>query len=375
MSFDGGPTAESFPDSYTKDLGYGPEEDVEGLSFNDTKPKLLLMGLRRSGKSSIQRVVFHKMSPAETLFLESTNKIVKDVVPHTSFIQFHVWDFPGQVDFLSSTFDTETIFTGCGAILYVIDSQDNYGESLNRLRQTVVHAYKVNPQINFEVLIHKVDGLSDEQRIETQRHVHQRAREDLLDAGLDSVQLSMYLTSIYDHSILEAISKIVQKLIPELPVLENLLNIFIANSGVEKAFLFDVASKIYIATDSSQVDMQSLELACDMIDVVIDVSCIYGLKGECDNGFDGESTSQIRLDNSTLLYLRQVNQFLALVCIIREDNFRKQGLIDYNFSCFRRRIQEMFDCRASRESTLECVETNGEVSPDNTPPCSVSVDA
>ncbi len=32
----------------------------------------------RSGKSSIQKVVFHKMSPNETLFLESTNKIVKD---------------------------------------------------------------------------------------------------------------------------------------------------------------------------------------------------------------------------------------------------------------------------------------------------------
>lgn len=34
--------------------------------------------LSRSGKSSIQKVVFHKVSPNETLFLESTNKIVKD---------------------------------------------------------------------------------------------------------------------------------------------------------------------------------------------------------------------------------------------------------------------------------------------------------
>ena len=48
------------------------------------------------------------------------------------------------------------------------------------------------------------------------------------------------------------------------------------NSVIEKAFLFDVVSKIYIATDSSPVDMQSYELCCDMIDVVIDVSCIYG---------------------------------------------------------------------------------------------------
>lgn len=40
--------------------------------------------------------------------------------------------------------------------------------------------------------------------------------------------LSFYLTSIYDHSIFEAFSKVVQKLIPQLPTLENLLNIFIS---------------------------------------------------------------------------------------------------------------------------------------------------
>lgn len=68
----------------------------------------------------------------------------------------------------------------------------------------------------------------------------------------------------------------IQKLIPQLPTLENLLNILCSNSGIEKAFIFDVVSKIYIATDSSPVDMQSYELCSDMIDVVIDISCIYG---------------------------------------------------------------------------------------------------
>ena len=43
---------------------------------------------------------------------------------------------------------------------------------------------------------------------------------------------SFYLTSIYDHSIFEAFSKVVQKLIPQLPILENLLNIFISVSTI-----------------------------------------------------------------------------------------------------------------------------------------------
>jgi hypothetical protein len=38
--------------------------------------------------------------------------------------------------------------------------------------------------------------------------------------------------------------QVVQKLIPQLPTLENLLNIFVSNSQIEKAFLFDVVSKV-----------------------------------------------------------------------------------------------------------------------------------
>jgi Ras-related GTP-binding protein C/D len=44
------------------------------------KPRILLMGLQRSGKSSIQRVVFGKMPPSDTLYLESTTKIQKEDV-------------------------------------------------------------------------------------------------------------------------------------------------------------------------------------------------------------------------------------------------------------------------------------------------------
>ncbi|XP_020621100.1 ras-related GTP-binding protein C-like [Orbicella faveolata] len=75
--------------SFPKDFGYGPEDQDE-LASSDNKPRILLLGLRRSGKSSIQKVVFHKMSPNETLFLESTNKIVKDDISNSSFVQFQV---------------------------------------------------------------------------------------------------------------------------------------------------------------------------------------------------------------------------------------------------------------------------------------------
>ncbi|KAM9776737.1 ras-related GTP-binding protein C-like isoform 1-T1 [Syngnathus typhle] len=340
--------------SFPKSFGYGLEEaDMEESPVSVEKPRILLMGRRRSGKSSIQKVVFHKMSPNETLFLESTNKIYKDDISSSSFVNFQIWDFPGQVDFCDPTFDSEMIFNGTGALIFVIDAQDDYMEALEKLQVTVSRAYKVNPDINFEVFIHKVDGLSDDHKIETQRDIHQRANDDLADASLEKVHLSFYLTSIYDHSIFEAFSKVVQKLIPQLPTLENLLNIFISHSGIEKAFLFDVVSKIYIATDSSPVDMQSYELCCDMIDVVIDVSCIYGLLDDGSGcAYDKESLAIIKLNNTTVLYLKEVTEFLALVCILREESFERKGLIEYNFHCFRKAICEVFEVSASNQSAV-----------------------
>ena len=62
-------------------------------------------------------------------------------------------------------------------------------DALTKLHQTVSKAYKINPNIKFEVFIHKVDGLSDDHKIEAQRDVHQRATDDLVDAGLENLHL------------------------------------------------------------------------------------------------------------------------------------------------------------------------------------------
>eukprot|EP00088_Acartia_fossae_P028503 TRINITY_DN29312_c0_g1_i4.p1 TRINITY_DN29312_c0_g1~~TRINITY_DN29312_c0_g1_i4.p1 ORF type:complete len:108 (-),score=20.72 TRINITY_DN29312_c0_g1_i4:36-359(-) len=86
-----------------------------------------------------------------------------------------------------------------------------------------------------------------------------------------------------------------------------------------------------------------------MIDVVIDVSCIYGLGDEMDSqAFDDESDSVIKLNNSTILLLKEVSKVLALVCIMREENYQNPGLVQYNFKCFRDAIEDVFAVRAGR---------------------------
>jgi len=50
----------------------------EGMIYVGEKSRHQLTVCHRSGKSSISSVVFHKLPPNETLFLESTARIQKD---------------------------------------------------------------------------------------------------------------------------------------------------------------------------------------------------------------------------------------------------------------------------------------------------------
>ena len=356
------------------------------------------------------------MSPHETLFrLEATQGLDRALVDHTPLCRFTIHDFPG--DYYGE--DNPSVFEGANtSLIFVVDAQDEpYDHALQSFTTAVTRAVQVNPNIAVEIFINKVDGelfLSDDAKFDCRRDVMTQVTDELAEAGLhDSIPIRYHLTSIYDHSIYEALSRVVQRLIPQLPTLENLLNVLVATCSMvcawqraaildaelysinqrslvsplflllqEKAYLFDVVSKLYISTDSGPVDAQSVELCSDMIDVVLDVSGIYGLgpktmtappmaKAESegdddddgnlvgalisqvpaeeleeemvdpDSAYDSESASVIRLSNGMVLYLKEVDTMLALVCITRSENFRKKALINYNIGCLKRALQSL----------------------------------
>ena len=146
-------------------------------------------------------------------------------------------------------------------------------------------------------------------------------------------------------------------------------------------------SKIYIATDRSPVDIPSYEICSDFIDVVIDISDIYGYplflesrvnnstyeRRDVDGGTDeGETSSIMRIRKEeidkknnatstfhtekpdTVLYLREINKSpshiltsadnrcLALICILPNKAMEDHGLLEYNVQCFKDAIQSIF---------------------------------
>ena len=55
-----------------------PAQRANGVKAdNVARTKVLLLGMRRSGKTSIQQVLFNNLAPKETLYLETTTQVTK----------------------------------------------------------------------------------------------------------------------------------------------------------------------------------------------------------------------------------------------------------------------------------------------------------
>ena len=261
-------------------------------------------------------------------------------------MDFQIWDFPGQLDYFDPTFDSAEIFSGVGSLVWVIDAQDDYTESTTRLTTTILNLQPTFPHINVEVFVHKTDTLSDDYKQDTFQDITQRIGDELSDAGYVNPNVHYHLTSIFDQSIFEAFSKVIQKLIPQLPTFETLLDILVNNSGMEKAYLFDIVSKIYVASDTRPIDMEVYEMCSGFIDVTVDMVDLwtYPRKNPIKLGDQMKETeSSMVLHDGSMVLLKEMNRYLCLVAMIKNPEAKnKKGLIDYNCHVLQEALAEIF---------------------------------
>lgn len=196
----------------------------------------MLVGLPRSGKTSILRVVLQKMSPHETLFLDSSSRPEVRAILHNPLFQFKVGDMP--VGVLNSEQEEAFWYGGCSSLILVIDAQDEpYADSVVDAHKTIITALQYNSDMMVDVFVHKMDGdlfLLEEQRTECLQ-ISDKLTASLQEASVQRV-VTFHCTSVYDHSIFEALSKVIQRLMPCLPLLEQLLDQLVQTSRIEKAF-------------------------------------------------------------------------------------------------------------------------------------------
>ncbi|MFX1310912.1 MAG: ADP-ribosylation factor-like protein [Promethearchaeota archaeon] len=129
------------------------------LNIEPKKKKILVLGLEKSGKTSIVSSFIGKFNLSDFISFNNTRspnivKIEKDN------IKFSIWDFNGKEaycneflkNFNNYIIDTEEIF-------FVIDIQDlkNYDLALNFLQEIIDKLKEFNLKIEFTFFLHKYD--------------------------------------------------------------------------------------------------------------------------------------------------------------------------------------------------------------------------
>ncbi|KAA0149200.1 hypothetical protein FNF29_06087 [Cafeteria roenbergensis] len=361
------------------------------------RPIILIAGPRRSGKTSIHHVVFHKLSPHETMFLGSTAAAIPELISHNELFQFEVWDLPGDYALTGeirlddgSTYTTEDALRRCGALLFVVDAQEGVDDDAAELlrdigRRVAAHA----PGLAVDVLIHKIDGdalQSPEARLEAQADVQITLGRALRDCGLGGLPVAFHASSVYDGSVYEAVSKVVQRLLPQRAAMTQMLDSFVTVCGFESAAIYDVVSKIHLARDSFARGEGTADLVGDTLDVVVDVACIYTSRGaagqegtegtqeaadgagaqasaageEAEEGaepaegdpevddtfqFDELTESVITLQDGHTMVLRSVGPYMALVAVSATPDVAsgsRLGIVDCNVDIVRKALHGLF---------------------------------
>lgn len=54
-----------------------------------------------------------------------------------------------------------------------------------------------------------------------------------------------------------------------------------------------------------------------------------------------EASSMIKLNNGMILYLREINQYLALICLMRDTGKNNSGLLEYNVQALAKFVNQV----------------------------------
>lgn len=150
--------------------------------------------------------------------------------------------------------DLDLNYEGFKSIIFVIDILSDYVSAMSELCDLIERLRSRGLRPDVAVLMHKCDGLTVKERQTIYQEIKRQVMEEIdeMPSDLSPIQVEFYLTSLYDHSILHAISRVVQRNLDTNPRLTKILDDFCQSHGLQQAFLFDLVSKIYIASDSSR---------------------------------------------------------------------------------------------------------------------------
>lgn len=324
-----------------------PDEYSEG-----SEGKILLTGPRKSGKSSILRVLLKKMPAHETVYLESTTGLkVETTKSKNKLLPFRFAEMGGSFHWEDKENDYDAVLFGpsVDTVVIVLDASDegvasSMSHSLSLAKRVMLRSLRVNSKINIVVFLHKYDrnyryeestlsntSRADQKKTEFVSQWKTQLTELLASANLpniNNISLSIHCTSIFDDSLQEVFSSIVQRSLLKDGRIENLLDLLTTTGNFDKSYLIDKTTRILLATDNS-ADPGTRAILSDVLDMMSNISKVYAPSQN-----SGNNSELIGLSTGQSIYLKMLDEDLGLIVLIRETHQDRIHLLNRNIKTF-----------------------------------------
>jgi Ras-related GTP-binding protein C/D len=327
------------------------EQDKETW-LDARKPKIVVCGMKKSGKSSILRVLFNKLSPHEAGYLEPTPQpCFVSLKGKNPLLNVEIAEIPGSWSWEESDAVDQLFFAQCQSLIIVIDASSGSDDAplpasvFSFAKRIIARALKVRRQqgLFIHLFLNKVDANFRFDPDSPQAEARKASFLESISTAIAQeakVEIQAHCTCIFDNSIHEAFSKVIQRPLLANGKIEQILDIMVTCCRLEKAVLFDLGSKITFGSDSAQTDSNTVSLMQDLLDVIIDMIAIYGAYDDAEGG--AKTSCNIALSNGQVIYMRLIEApNLALVSILKAENFEKSFLLNHNVDAFRNALMQI----------------------------------
>jgi Ras-related GTP-binding protein A/B len=229
------------------------------------RKKLLLMGKSGSGKTSMRSIIFANFLARETRSLNPTLEVQNSNVRFLGNMVVNLWDCGGQDAFYESYFASqrEHIFRNVAVLIYVFDvASREVARDLEYYASTIAALRELSPEAHVVVLLHKMDLLPADARDAVFAE-----RSELIKADSAGLKLMIFRTTIWDETLYQAWSSVVNLLIPNIGVLEASLARTTAACDADEIVLFERATFLVIAhsTRRPHADLHRFEKISNVV--------------------------------------------------------------------------------------------------------------
>jgi GTPase SAR1 family protein len=276
--------------------------------------KVLILGLARSGKSTIIRVVTEGQIPKKdddyhaTIDYERKQKVIAGT-------ELTIFDLGGQTAFLDRFTGelSEFIFSGVKTLVFVVDSIDIQGISRAKyyLDLSLKKIDQFSPNASIFIFQHKADLVPKNLKDEVRKTIN-----DYLSSGVKQ-KLKYYETSVFSDTIFRAMGDVYAEASGARKTLRPLLETFIHHNAADMAQIFTKEGAPLTRVDNiSTFDHISLTEVKDFFDAVIK---------RLANSENNISSSILLESNRRVFIIRFIEGGLALFFGFSQDRLREKN--------------------------------------------------